>query len=62
MTIVYSRESQCAGKRTFRRKAQAKHAARQTMSGGTHSEKPGRVVVYRCPWCDLWHVGHPPKV
>jgi hypothetical protein len=52
---------QCEGKHNYRRKSDAKAAARQTMSASSHhTEKRGRLIAYRCPWCAFWHVGHPP--
>jgi hypothetical protein len=60
--FVASRERQCGGKHNYRRKIDAKVAARQTMSASRHhTEKRGRLIVYRCPWCEFWHVGHPPR-
>ena len=60
--FVASRERQCGWKHNYRRKIDAKVAARQTMSASRHhTEKRGRLIVYRCPWCEFWHVGHPPR-
>lgn len=56
---LYTRTRQCDGKIAHQRKADAKaHAVRITSSIGTGNRR--RAVVYRCPHCRLWHVGHPP--
>lgn len=55
VTILRSVEAQCGSKRTYSHKG-AKRAARGVMTKGG-----GRVVAYRCPHCDRYHVGHPPK-
>lgn len=49
-----SRERQCHGKRQYRRKRVAKHAARHVET----AQRGGRLEVYRCPWCRFWHLGH----
>jgi len=53
-TKVYSHQSQCRLKHGWRRKSDAKRAARktETMGGG------GRLQTYRCPHCGWWHNGH----
>ncbi len=50
----FSPESQCTGKRPYRRKQVAKRAAKQV------EQFYGRMQPYRCPWCELWHIGHRP--
>lgn len=49
---VYHPANQCEGKRWFTHKRYAKDHARQA------ERSVGRMQVYRCPHCDLWHVGH----
>ncbi len=46
------RERQCEGKRGYRSKKVAKTSGRRAES------TIGRVSVYRCPHCDLFHLGH----
>lgn len=44
------------GKRAYPERAHAKAAVKfmaKTGNGGVHA--------YRCPGCDFWHVGHPPR-
>lgn len=53
---VFSVRSQCLGKRGYRTKADAKGAKRRTLLSGTG----GGLMIYRCPWCELWHLGHKP--
>jgi hypothetical protein len=60
MTLTFSVESQCEGKRWYRTKPEAKHAALTVTSSpatnGTYSRRKAR--AYRCPHCARWHVGH----
>lgn len=58
--FVASYSVQCEGKHTYHRKHEAKLAARRTMAM-TNGPKRGRIVVYRCPWCGSFHLGHPPS-
>ena len=43
---------QCAGKRGYGTKAKAKRSARRA------ERIIGRLSAYRCPHCDLFHLGH----
>lgn len=45
-------EVQCVGKRGYGSKAKAKRSARRSEG------KIGRVFTYRCPHCNLFHLGH----
>jgi hypothetical protein len=47
---------QCFGKRAYRDKAKAKLVIRR----GRYFVDRGKVRVYRCPHCGLWHIGHKP--
>ncbi len=47
------RELQCEGKRGYRSKKVAKTSGRRAEQH-VHS----RLSVYRCPHCDLFHLGH----
>ncbi len=49
-------QRQCVGKRGYRTKANAKRMLRRSQA--LHGRD--RLRVYRCPHCDLWHVGHKP--
>jgi hypothetical protein len=51
----FSKELQCTGKRWYSDKHEAKKAAKKS------EQRFGRMDVYRCPHCDLWHIGHEPK-
>lgn len=46
-------EHQCKGKKAYRDKAGAKRAIRRMRY--THNRS--RLVAYRCPHCDAFHVG-----
>lgn len=48
------REVQCDGKVPFRTKPAAKHARADA------ERHAGRMDIYRCPWCNFWHLGHKP--
>lgn len=54
--VTFSPESQCGRKTAYPSKAAAKRIARisETRFGG------GRILAYRCGWCDSWHCGHRP--
>lgn len=54
-TFIGDVDRQCAGKRTYIAKRDAKAAARGA------ERFLGRMVAYRCPHCTRWHVGHPVK-
>lgn len=43
---------QCLGKRPYARKRDAKIAVRHV------EQRHGRMIIYRCPHCDRWHLGH----
>lgn len=45
-------EKQCRGKRGYRTKKQAKQRIRQMQS------RSGDLVVYLCPHCGGFHIGH----
>lgn len=51
---VYDPARQCHGKRGYSSKAQAKKSGRRA------ERIVGRLVAYRCPHCDLFHLGHRP--
>lgn len=42
-------------KHGFRSRAQAQAAVARARTRGAY-----RVTAYRCPVCDLWHIGHMP--
>jgi hypothetical protein len=46
-------ESECAGKRGWASKAEAKAAQARSVA---HGNPPLR--IYRCTWCERWHCGH----
>lgn len=48
---------QCKGKRVYKSSTMAKRFAKQAQSrfGGS------KMVVYHCPHCHGWHMGHPRK-
>lgn len=48
-----SESAACRGKRAYHNKKLAKWHIRQTER--LHGE---RLSAYRCPHCDLWHLGH----
>lgn len=48
-------DRQCAGKHGYGTKSKAKRAYRR--KGST----VGRLFAYRCPHCDLFHLGHRPS-
>lgn len=49
-----TREVECpSGKVAFRSKALARAAERKIAPDG-----PSRRGVYRCDWCDFYHIGH----
>lgn len=50
----YSIRTECEGKRPYRKKADAKAAARR------NERQWGRMHAYRCGWCDAFHIGHKP--
>lgn len=50
--FVRSPEVQCEGKHGYRSKAEAKRYARRA------EHRLGRLVAYRCPHCELFHLGH----
>lgn len=51
---------QCDGKIPYRDKADAKRARSRAETHGIL--RRGRMVIYRCPWCSNWHLGHPVRV
>lgn len=54
---VFNPAGQCWGKKGYRVKAEAKSVSVKAMQRGF-----GRMRPYRCPHCDLWHVGHKPQI
>lgn len=46
---------QCRRKRSYT-KEEAKRNAKQTQAKGG-----GKVNWYKCPWCDVYHIGHTKK-
>lgn len=59
-TTLYSRATQCDGKVRYGSKRESKLSARRQMSGTRRNWNVDRrpTIVYRCPHCDYWHVGH----
>lgn len=53
---VYSAETQCAGKRPYVTKDEAKRAAKRSEASF------GRMHAYRCAHCGDYHIGHKPKI
>lgn len=58
MTIRYRVELQCHGKRRYRHRGDARKAMRRQQTAG--NGRGGRLTVYRCPWCDWYHIGNKP--
>ncbi len=50
---VDKRERQCEGKHGYSSKRKAKTAGRRA-----EPHVSGRLSAYRCPHCDLFHLGH----
>ncbi len=51
-----SRQSQCTGKIGHKTAAKARAAAKKT-----GNDRKGRLNIYRCPWCNKFHVGRVPN-
>jgi hypothetical protein len=51
-------ERACQGKARYSHRRRAKKSARRLKNLGVD----GHLSVYRCPFCEQWHVGHIPKV
>ncbi len=51
-SVAHSPEAQCKGKKGYDSKTKAKRYARRGES------RLGRLFAYRCPHCDLFHLGH----
>lgn len=49
-------EWSCAGKSGFESKALADKIARKTLRSKT-KKMPGTMNVYRCQYCNKWHIG-----
>lgn len=56
---AFSPDRQCVGKRRYTSKSQAKAAIAALKAKGNWS---GRMSAYRCPHCELFHIGHTPRV
>lgn len=46
---------QCDGKRRYSTRRGARRARSRTPAGDGH------FAIYRCPWCDTFHIGHAPN-
>lgn len=51
MTVRYDRALQCAGKVRYT-------SRRLARIGRRHSPAAGHLRIYRCGWCDTYHLGH----
>lgn len=49
-------DQSCEGKQGHETKEQAKAHRNNLIRRGN-----ALLEVYKCPWCDKWHVGHRPK-
>lgn len=55
--FVDDRSRQCTGKRGYQSKFVAKRVLRRARG---LDKNRGALRVYKCPWCNLYHVGSKP--
>lgn len=59
-SILFARSVQCGHKTPYSSEQVARNAA--TALVWAHPTEPAYegMEPYHCPWCDEWHIGHPP--
>lgn len=57
---MYSRALQCGHKTPYSSQAVAANAAVALTWAHPDDPEYEGMQPYECPWCDHWHVGHPP--
>lgn len=59
MVERYAWRGQCAGKFKHPTRRDARRARQGTHDRTpTGERRPGRLRIYRCPWCGYYHLGH----